>query len=200
MACWPVRSSVRRVKFQIVGHGAADVRLPEPLYHEPGLLGGFLLRDGLRVEVNAHRQPRFGGVIGVLGEGAVFHQDPGAVAPEANPQHGEVRSGGFYGGAVHNTPVAGNVHPGPDGDAGGIILIKRLAAGQGFLVDGDARPRRGMGSPFQNTPDPQARQYQRRQQPATAVGRGPLAAFLFFFHMCSPSFLPIDYHRRRCLW
>ena len=46
---------VRRVKFQIIGDGAADVRPPEPLHHEPGFLGGFLLRDGLRVEVNAHR-------------------------------------------------------------------------------------------------------------------------------------------------
>ena len=191
---------VRRVKFQIVGDGAADVRPPEPLHHEPGFLGGFLLRDGLRVEIDANRQPRIGGVGGVLGEGVVLHQSPGAVAPEAHPQHGEVRPGGLHGGPVHDTLIAGNVHSGPGGDAGGVILVKRLPAGQGFLVDGDARPRRGVGPPFQNTPDPKARQYQRRQQPATAVGRGPLAAFLFFFHMCSPSFLPIDYHRRRCLW
>ena len=71
---------------------------------------------------------------------------------------------------------------------GGVILVKRLPAGQGFLVDGDARPRRGMGPPFQNTPDPQARQYQRHQQPAPAAGCGPLAAFLFLFHMFLPLF------------
>ena len=51
-----------------------------------------------------------------------------------SPQHGEVRSGGFYGGPVHDTLIAGNVHSGPGGDAGGVILVKRLPAGQGLSL------------------------------------------------------------------
>ncbi len=109
-------------------------------------------------------------------------------SPEAHPQHSEVRPAAFTAGQSTTPLIAGNVHPGIGGNAGGVILIKRLAAGQGFLTDGDARPRRSMSPPFQNTPDPQACQYQHRQQPATTVGRGPLAAFLFL--PCVPLFLP----------
>ena len=92
----------------VIGHGAVDLMALQQLQDELRLLDGLLHGDGLGEEVHAGLDARRHGAVDVLGVEGVLQDGAGAVAPQADPHHGELHAVGPGG-----LPVDGGVLAGP---------------------------------------------------------------------------------------
>ena len=108
----------------VVGHGAVDLVALQQADDKVRLLDGLLHGDGLGEEVDAGLDARRHGPVNILGVESILHDAAGAVAPQADPHHGELHAVGLGG-----LPVDGVVGAGPvligghvDAEAGPVVV------------------------------------------------------------------------------